>query len=178
MCNFLKHIERYHYVALIYTANIKIIVITAYASICLLFVFVRLKCKFVEDWINWVLLLLFLDLLKERAVVESNFDWLKVLKFRMDIRNVLRAKTTVNDGGKQTITSPKIQPFRKTQGSTQKRETHGNNFILFMGNKGDGCVCVYTFVKPHPIPYYHICFFLFFSCCLEVQKQMCTFEYI
>lgn len=49
MCNFLKHIERYHYVALIYTANIKIIVITAYVSICLLFVFVRLKCKFVED---------------------------------------------------------------------------------------------------------------------------------
>ncbi|XP_025095393.1 dynein heavy chain domain-containing protein 1-like isoform X2 [Pomacea canaliculata] len=64
------------------------------------------------------------NLLKERAVVESNFDWLKVLKFRMDIRNVLRAKTTVNDGGKQMITSPKIQPFRKTQGSTQKRETH------------------------------------------------------
>ncbi|XP_076466624.1 dynein heavy chain domain-containing protein 1-like isoform X2 [Babylonia areolata] len=41
------------------------------------------------------------NLLKEGVVTDSSFDWMRVLKFRMDIRNVLRAKTTVSETAKQ-----------------------------------------------------------------------------
>ncbi|XP_070211333.1 dynein heavy chain domain-containing protein 1-like isoform X3 [Littorina saxatilis] len=64
-------------------------------------------------------------LLKEGVVLDSSFDWLRVLKFRMDIRNVLRAKTTVSDAAKQTaspVTSNKGTPRRAPPGSKLKRQ--------------------------------------------------------
>ena len=67
-------------------------------------------------------------MLKEGVVLDSSFDWLRVLKFRMDIRNVLRAKTTVTESTKQTAspsTSSKSTPRRAPPGSRLKRQADG-----------------------------------------------------
>nr|KAG5709415.1 hypothetical protein BaRGS_029264 [Batillaria attramentaria] len=61
-------------------------------------------------------------LLKEGALLDTSFDWLRVLKFRMDIRNVLRAKTTVSDAAKQAATSAKASQRKAPPGSKLKQE--------------------------------------------------------
>ncbi|KAL8594105.1 hypothetical protein ACOMHN_000817 [Nucella lapillus] len=60
-------------------------------------------------------------LLKGGVVSDGSFDWLRVLKFRMDIRNVLRAKTTVSEGAKQA--SPGVATKNTARKSRLKRQT-------------------------------------------------------
>lgn len=48
----------------------------------------------------------FTALLRDGVALDNNFDWLRVLKFRMDIRNVLRAKTTTTVAEAKTSQTP------------------------------------------------------------------------
>ncbi|KAK7008742.1 dynein heavy chain domain-containing protein 1, partial [Biomphalaria glabrata] len=60
------------------------------------------------------------NLIETNQVSDSAFDWLKILKLRMDIRNVLRAKTVVTE--KPPEDSIRSRTVRKNPTTKRKRE--------------------------------------------------------
>ena len=61
-------------------------------------------------------------MLSEDVVSEKSFEWLKMMRYHMDIRNVLRAKTEPIETGSQSITAqPEIPIEIKRKTSRARR---------------------------------------------------------
>ena len=61
-------------------------------------------------------------MIESNQVTDAAFDWLKILKFRMDIRNILRAKTVMTDTSTtaSSAASPTKSPTKTPRGQMAK----------------------------------------------------------
>ena len=59
------------------------------------------------------LFLYFTALIAEPVVSEKSFEWLKMMRYQMDIRNVLRAKTEAVESGAPPVQTDPVELKRK-----------------------------------------------------------------
>ena len=68
-------------------------------------------------------------MLSEQIVSEKSFEWLKMMRYHMDIRNVLRAKTEPLDGA-----VPPVQPeFPEIKRKTSRAARRQSQISLLKG---------------------------------------------
>ena len=66
---------------------------------------------------------IFTGMLAEGVLSEKSFDWLKMMRYQMDIRSVLRAKTEPIETGSQTVVAQQEIPVEIKRKTSRARRS-------------------------------------------------------